>query len=258
MGEGKEPLRLVVLGDSTAFSDDRGPQMPTDPGLYPNVVAALLEDALERPVAVSVLARAGYDVREAHRLLTKDRHAMFEVLMGADAVIVGIGSIDHAPTGVPAFAEALAPFLRPGWLRRRARLFLRQAHPYGARLTGSRFTHTPRGEFARLYDGLLLQVRSLTRGAAGVALGPTSHRSRYYGGAHPTHPDRQAMQFEIARRHGFPVVSSWSIVEPLAGDLNLDGVHWPARAHADVGAALADRLAAQLTDREPRPPVPAW
>lgn len=245
----------MVVGDSTAFTDDRGPVLPGASHVYPEIVAAILREGLERDVAVSVLGRPGDDTRGAARTLTKDRHAMFEVLMGADAVIVGIGSADHAPNGVPPMLEALVPFIRPGALRRRARNALRAANPILTSLTGSRITRTSAGEFSRLYDLVLMQVRGLARGAAGVVLGPTSHRSRYYGPAHPQRVPRERLQFEIAARHGFSTVSCWPLVEPSAHRMNPDGIHWPAEAHAAVGLALAVPLLAQLRDEAPRP---AW
>ena len=254
----EQPFRLVVIGDSTSFTDDVGPKLPTEKALYPNVVAARIEAAIERPVALNVLARAGTDVREAWRLVAKDRHAQFEVLMGADAVIVGIGSIDHAPAGFPAVVEDVIPFLRPERVRRFVRKKVYSAHPYLVRATGGRFTHTPPGEFARLYDAVLFQVRALARNAAGVTLGPTSHRSRYYGKGHPALRAREAMQREIAERHGFPFVSAWDIVEPHADHLNPDGIHWPHAAHQDIAQALADRLIAQLRDGAPRPQPPSF
>ncbi len=169
------PLRLVVIADSTAFTDHTGPQLPDHKALYPNVLAAELERALARPVALSVLARAGMDTREAWKLVHKDRHAMFEVLMGADAVVVGVGSIDHAPSGVPTVVEAVIPFLRPSSLRRLARDVTRRVYAPVVRLTRARMSHTPLGEFERLYDATLFQTRALAHGAAGAALGPTSH-----------------------------------------------------------------------------------
>jgi len=252
----EQPFRLVVIGDSTSFTDHIGPKLPGDKALYPNVVAARIEAAIERPVAVNVLARAGTDVREAWRLVAKDRHVQFEVLIGADAVIVGIGSIDHAPAGVPAIVETAIPYLRPEGVRRFVRKNVYRAHPYLTRVTGSRFTHTNPGEFARLYDGVLMQVRSLARDAAGVALGPTSHRSRYYGDSHPTLRAREDLQREIAERHGFPFVSAWDIVERYADELNPDGIHWPHIAHQEVAEALADRLIEQLRGEAPKPRNP--
>ncbi|HTK32315.1 MAG TPA: SGNH/GDSL hydrolase family protein [Candidatus Saccharimonadaceae bacterium] len=250
-----DPLRLVVIGDSTSFTDDTGPKLPSDKRLYPNVLGARIEAALQRPVSVNVVARAGTDVREAWKMVAKDRHVQFEVLMGADAVVVGVGSIDHAPAGIPAFVETLVPYLRPERVRRAVRLATRRAHGTLVRATGGRFTHTPPGEFARLYDGVLFQTRALARGAAGVALGPTSHRSRYYGEGHPTLRPREALQKGIATHHGFPFVSAWDLVEPFADQLNPDGVHWPPVAHQAVAEALAAHLIAQLQNTEPRPPI---
>lgn len=252
----KAPLRLVVLGDSTAFSDHRGPQLPTEPSLYPNVVRALMAEALEREVDLAVIARAGTDSRDAWRTVTKDRHAMFEVLMGADAVIIGVGSLDNAPAGVPHLAEVIAGYLRPAWLRRRARALIRTVHPIGVRVTGGRRTRVPRAESERFMDGVLLQARSLARGAAFVVLGPTSHASSYYGDSHPTYHDRLALQGSIAERHGLAFVPSWPLVEPHRASLNPDGIHWPPQAHAAVGAALAAPLIAQLTGEAPIPSSP--
>lgn len=251
------PLRLVVLGDSTSFTDHRGPQLPDEPTLYPQVAARRLAERLGREVDVQVLARPGQTARDAHRLVTKDRHAQFEVLAHADAVVVAVSSFDHAPGGVPPAIEAVVPYLRPAWLRRRVRLGLRRLYPRIVRATGGRLRRTPPGEFRRLYDGLLLQVRGLTQGAAGVVLGPTSHRSAYYGGdLHPRFDEAQADQFAIAAAHGFPTLAVWPHVEPHLGALNPDGIHWPAEVHATVGAAVADLLAPQLTGDAPRPPRP--
>jgi len=254
--DAKTDLRLVVIGDSTAFTDARGPHLPSEAGLYPNVVRAALERALDRPVAVNVLARAGTHTRDAYRMVLKDRHAQFEVLMGADAVVVGVGSFDHAPAGVPATVESLVPLLRSRRLRRTARRALHAVHPWGVRLTRGRFARAPLGEWRRTYDGLLFQVRALTQGAAGVVMGPTSHRSAYYGDLHPLHAAREAEQRAIAERHGFPFVASWPLVEPFAARLNPDGIHWPAEAHAAVGEALAAPLVAQLTGATPKPSIP--
>ena len=252
----KEHLRLVVLGDSTAFTDDRGPQLPGEPTLYPNVVRALVEEALVRPVTTTVIARPGTDTRDTWRSVAKDRHVMFDVLMGADAVIIGVGSFDHAPAGIPGWVELLAPHLRPARARRALRRTLRALHPWGVRATRARFTRVPRAEFARRYDQILFQVRSLARGASAVALGPTSHRSAYYGSLHPMHADRERLHGQIARQHGIAFVPCWSLVERYAGSLNPDGIHWPASAHAAVGEALATALIEQLSGRAEPPQAP--
>lgn len=251
------PLRLVVLGDSTSFTDHRGPQLPDAPTLYPNVLARELGARLGREVAQVTVARAGMTVREAVRTVTKDRHVQFDLLAGAEAVVVGIGSFDHAPGGIPPVVDAVVPHLRPDALRRRVRRGLHHAYPWVVRARRDR-RRTPPAEFERLYDLLLLQLRGLARGAAGVALGPTSHRSAYYAHRHPGFAAAATHQAAIAERHGFPTVPSWPHVEPHVAELNPDGIHWPPGAHASVGRALAGRLAAQLGGAAPRPPAPSW
>jgi lysophospholipase L1-like esterase len=253
------PLRLVVLGDSLAFTDATGPQLPDHPDLYPSVLTRELERSTGRSVETSVLARPGATVRDTTRLATKDRHVAFEVLARADLVVVAVGSFDHAPMGVPAAVDAVVPFLRPERLRRTVRRGLRAAYPRVVHATGGRLLRTPSAEFERLYRQLLVQVAGLGWGrVAAVALGPTSHRSAYYGHRHPLRAETEAHQLAIAADHGFPTVAAWPLVEPFADELNPDGIHWPAAAHAAVGEALAAPLLAQLDGSSPRPPLPTW
>ncbi len=251
------PLRLVVLGDSTSFIDGTGPQLPTAPHLYPNVAARRLREVLHRDVEVTVVARAGTTIRDVHRTVTKDRHVMFDVLLGADAVVVGFGGFDHAPGGVPPMLDAMVPYLRPAPVRRRVRRALSAAYPWVVRASGYRMTRTHAATFDHLYDDLFTHVRGLTRGAPGVALGPTSHhQAAWYGNRHPRHPQREAQQLAIAAHHGYATRPVWDLVSPFAADFNVDGIHWPAPAHAAVGAAVADLLLPQLAGDAPLPGIP--
>ncbi len=246
------PLRLVVLGDSTAFTDARGPQLPGHPGLYPTVLAAELAGVLDREVDLQVVAQPGQTVRDAARAVTKEQHLQFKVLARADAVVVGLGSFDHAPAGIPPSIEAVVPYLRPSARRRRVRGMLRAAYPHLVRCTGGRFARTPPSEFDRRFSLLLTQIRGLTQGrAAGVVLGPTSHASAYYGHRHPGHPAAERRQLALAREHGFAAVACWPLVRPAVHRLNVDGIHWPADVHARVGHALATALLPQLTGQSP-------
>lgn len=251
------PLRLVVLGDSTAFTDHRGPQLPTEPTLYPNVAARQLAEALDRHVEVVIVARAGTTIRDVHRTVTKDRHVMFDVLLGADAVVVALGGFDHAPGGVPPMVDAAVPYLRPAPVRRRVRRALSAAYPWIVRASGYRMTRTHAATFDRLYADLFTHVRGLTRGAPGAALGPTSHHhASWYGDRHPRHPRREAEQLAIAAGHGYATRPVWDLVAPHAEDFNVDGIHWPTPAHAAVGSAVADLLLPQLAGRVPLPCIP--
>lgn len=249
-------VRLVVLGDSFSFTDERGPQLPDEPTLWPNVAAAALQERLEVPVDVQVLARPARTATEALDLVRKDRHVQFEVLAHAHVVVVAIGSYDHAPMGVPRPLQALVPYLRPPGLRRAVRAALHRVYPRLVQLTGGRFTRTPVGTFERAHQQLLAHVRGVAHGAAGAALGPSSHRTGYYGWTHPRFEERATAQLEQAARQGFATVDAWGLVVPHLDHLNPDGIHWPGVVHAAVGEAVAAALVPQLLGAADRPPRP--
>ncbi len=254
--EGDAPLRMVVLGDSTCFIDGEGPRLPGDPGVWPTLLAKQLGSRLGREVTTTVIARPGLTVVDAWDLVAKDQHVQFEVLLGADAVVLSVGSFDHAPWGMPAVVKAVVPHLRPDGLRRRARRALHATYPWVVRATGGRYTRTPEATFDLRWDQLLLQVRGLANRAAMAALGPTSHRSPYYGDRHPRHADRERRQGELAAAHHVPYLPTWPLVEPHADRLNADGIHWPREAHEAVAEALVPVLSGQLMGQTPRPGIP--
>jgi len=244
-------LRVAVIGDSTAFTDATGPLPPDAEVLWPNVMARALRECTGREVTVTVWARPGVDALAAWQALTKDRHLMFDVVGPADVVVVGIGSLDHAPAGLPPVLDALVPHLRPATLRRRVRSAVRRTHPWVVRARGARGLRTPAAEFARRYGQVLAQARGLTLGrAVCVALGPTSHRARHHGGSHPRRAESEGRQLALAETHGYRTVPVWEHVAPHADRLNADGVHWPAEAHAAIGRAVAATIAEAL--RAPR------
>lgn len=252
------PLQVAVIGDSTAFTDVGGPQLPDHPDLWPNVLARVLQERLSRPVRVTVWARPGADALAGWQALTKDRHVMFDVVGPADVVIVGVGSFDHAPAGLPPILDVVLPHVRPPGLRRQLRRIVRAAHPAVVRLRRARGLRTPAKEFARRYGQLLDQARGLTMDrAVCVALGPTSHRARHHGGAHPRREESERRQLTLASERGWATVPVWGLVAPHADALNPDGVHWPAAAHAAIGAAVADAVVSQLSGATPYRPAPA-
>jgi hypothetical protein len=141
-------------------------------------------------------------------------------------------------------------------LRRTVRQGLHRVYPVVVRATGGRFARTPGATFARTHAALLEHVRGVAHGAAGVALGPSSHRSAYYGHDHVRFPARAAAQLAQAADQGFCPVPAWDRVVPHLADLNPDGIHWPRAAHAAVGRAVAAGLAPQLRGEADRPPRP--
>ena len=247
---GGDVLRVAVIGDSTAFTDATGPLPPDADVLWPNVMARELTTHIGREVAVTVWARPGVDALVAWQALTKDRHVMFDVVGPADVVVVAIGSLDHAPAGLPPVLDDVIPRLRPAGLRRRVRSVVRDAHPWVVRLRGARGLRTPAAVFAHRYGQVLDQARGLTMGrAVCVALGPTSHRARHHGGVHPRREESEDRQIALAVAHGYRTVPVWEHVAPFADHLNVDGVHWPAEAHDAVGRATAAAIAEGLSPR---------
>jgi hypothetical protein len=203
-----------------------------------------------REVAVTVWARPGVDALVAWQALTKDRHVMFDVVGPADVVVLAIGSLDHAPAGLPPVLDDIIPRLRPAGLRRRVRSTVRNVHPWMVRVRGARGLRTPAPVFARRYGQVLDQARGLTMDrAVCVALGPTSHRARHHGGVHPRREESERRQLAIAVAHGYRTVPVWEHVAPFADRLNVDGVHWPAEAHDAVGHAAAAAIAEGLSPR---------
>ena len=238
-------LRVAVIGDSTSFTDATGPLPPGADVLWPNVMARELTVSTGREIAVTVWARPGVDALVAWQALTKDRHVMFDVVGPADVVVVAIGSLDHAPAGLPPVLVTIVPHLRPAGLRRRFRSAVRTLHPHVVRLRGARGLRTPAAVFARRYGQALDQARGLTMDrAVCVALGPTSHRARHHGGVHPRREESERRQLAIAVAHGYRTVPVWEHVAPFADRLNVDGVHWPAEAHDAVGRTVAAAIAA--------------
>jgi diglucosylglycerate octanoyltransferase len=247
-------IRLVVIGDSFAFTDDRGPQLPDAAHLYPNVAAATLSERLETRVVTTVLARPGIGARDLWTALSKDRHVQFDVVARADAVVVAVGSFDHVPAGIPTPVRALVPYVRPAPVRRATRTVIHRLNPLLIRATGGHLPVTPTAEFRRLFDLSLLQIRGLATGAAGAVLGPAGQAAAHYARRNPHLVAREALQSEMAARHGFAFVPVRSVVAPFRPELNPDGIHWPAAAHEAVGRHLGDAVADQLTGRTPRPP----
>jgi len=246
----RDALRVAVIGDSTAFTDATGPLLPDDPCLWPNVLADALRSEVQREVVMTVWARPGTDALTAWEALTKDRHVMFDVVGPSDVVVLAVGSLDHAPAGLPPVLDALLPHVRPAWLRRRARALLRRAHPLAVRLRGARGVRTSPREFARRYGQVLNQARGLTMGRAiTIALGPTSHRARHHGGRHPRRVESEQRQLSLAAEHGWVAVPVWEHVAPHVERLNPDGVHWPPEVHATVGRAVASAVLEALARR---------
>jgi hypothetical protein len=234
--------RLVVLADSLCFHGPEGPLPLADPRLYPNLLADELAKETGRAWSVDVVAQAGWGVREAWLALQRDVHLQQQVLAGADAVVLGLGSSDTLSVGVPRPVMAALQFLRPTPLRRRLRRGIDRHHHRLVRATAGRLRYTPPSVYRHCWRKSVEALRLFAPGAALCAVEPAIHDSRYYGRVHPHHADGLAATRELAGALDVPLVDLPGILRAHLDDLNPDGIHWPFEVHEEVAAAMAKAL----------------
>jgi lysophospholipase L1-like esterase len=241
-------LRLVVLGDSLSFHGPAGPLPLADPRLYPNLLGERLAAGTGRPWDVTVVARAGWGVREAWYALQRDVHLQQQVLVGADAVVLGVGSSDSLSVGVPRPLMAALPFLRPTPLRRRIRRLVDRHHHRLIAVTGARLRYTPPSVYAHGWRKSIEALRLFAPGAALCAVEPAIHVARYYARRHPHHARTVGLTRDLAAALDVATVDLAKLMRPHIGSLNPDGIHWSFELHAAVAEAMAGALLGQLRD----------
>ena len=241
--------RLVVIGDSLAFQGPAGPVPLADDRLYPNVLADALWAGTGQHVETAVVARAGWGMRDVWLALQKDVHLQQQLLIGADAVVLGAGSLDTLPVGVPEALLATLPYLRPMSLRRRVRRGLARAHPTLVRLTAGRMRHTPLEVYRHCWRKTIGALRLFAPDAALCAVLPPLHIGTYYAGDTRHHRPTWTATRELAAELDVPVVDLAALGRPWLHRLNPDGLHWAWEVHHEVGRALAGVLLPQLAAR---------
>lgn len=227
---------LLVLGDSLAFHGPDRPHPPSDPRLYPNVTAA----ALGGDVRADLVARLGWTARDAWWALTKDPRVWGECLPRADALVLGVGQMDHLPASVPTWLRDSIPYVRPGSLRRAVRRAYTSTSPHVIRATGGRVRQLPQVATDHYLTRIVQAVHVYRPGIPVVLLGPSPHQAASY----PSHRQHApavtaARRWAAANEVGF--VDLDPIVTPSlrAGTGNPDGLHWAWEVHERIGQALA-------------------
>lgn len=232
--------RVLVLADSLAFHGPCRSELLTEPRLYPNVLADLLDRR------VDVVARMGWTARDAWWAMTRDPAVYSVLLPRADAVLLAVGGMDYLPAVLPSYLREGIAYLRPDSLRRTVRAAYRRCQPAGARLTGGRWRTLPQ----RLTDQYLSRcaygVRTLHPGVPVVGVLPPPHDAPFYGRVTTGHGPAVTAARAWGRREGVPMVDLPRIVTPhlAAGRCNADGMHWGWQVHAEVGAAMASAVRA--------------
>lgn len=241
--------RLVVLADSLSFHGPEGPLPLTEERLYPNLLAARLHAATAQVWEPVVVAWAGWGVRELWYALQRDVHLQQQVLIGADAVVLAVGSSDTLSVGVPRPVMAVLPFVRPTELRRRLRRFIDHHHHTMVRMSAGRIRYTPVTVYRHCWRKSAEALRLFAPDAAMCAVLPAAHDGPYYAGLHPHQAELRAVTAELASTMDLATVDLDAIVRPHLGRMNIDGVHWSFEAHVEVADAMAEVLIAALGDR---------
>ncbi len=244
-----EPIRhVLVLADSLSFHGPEHPERPDDPRLYPQVMGSSLSQTAGRPVAVDVTARLGWTARDAWWAMTKDPRVWGVLLPRADALVLGVGQMDHLPAAVPTFLREGISYVRPGPLRRRVRQAHQRLSPYVIRASSGRLRQLPQRATDHYLSRIVEATRLLRPGVPIALLGPSPHASRAYP-SHRHHEPAVAAARRWAKDHDVAFVDLDPIVEPslTAGTGNPDGLHWAWEVHDQIGRSLATALAGQPT-----------
>ncbi|MGI9018415.1 MAG: hypothetical protein ACR2HR_15145 [Euzebya sp.] len=179
--------------------------------------------------------------------LQKDVHLQQQMLMSADAVVLGIGSADQLSVAVPRWVMMSLPYLRPKRVRRELRRRIDHVHPLATRLTGGRFRFTPPEVIAHGWTKSVDAIRLFAGSEVPlVAVLPAFHRTVYYGGMTTHHRRVHSLFVDLAASHDVTTVDLALLTRDRLDELNSDGAHWSWDIHRDVGVAMAIALAPQI------------
>lgn len=243
-------VRLLVLADSLAFHGPQRAEPASDPRLWPNVAAAAMGGAAE------LFAGFGWTARDAWWALTGDPRLWAE-LPAADALVLGVGSMDTLPSPLPTYLRVGLRYLRPHPVRRRVRAAYQRLQPAMAKvlgvLAGGRPTVLPPHLTVDYLERCRRAVHGIRPGLPVIAVLPAPHRAASYGFVHSGRTRTAAAIGAWAAAVGVPVVDLTALVTPYldAADGNPDGMHWGWAAHDAVGRAVAAAVRSALVAAGP-------
>lgn len=233
---------VLVLGDSLTFHGPAYAEPASEPRLWPNVLADTLG------VRAELFAGAGWTARDAWWAVSGNPR-VWALMPHLGAVVFAVGGMDTLPSPLPTYLREGLRYLRPDWLRRRARQGYLAAQPLLARAQASAFggwpVALPPRLTARYLERCRVAIHAIRPRLPIVALSPSVHRSAGYGYVHGGRERGAAAILFWAAGAGVPVVDLPSLVGEhiAAGHGNPDGMHWGWDAHAAVGKAVAAALA---------------
>ncbi len=214
--------------------------------------AAALPRLDSQAARADVVARLGWTARDAWWAMTKDPQVWGVLLPRADALVLGVGQMDHLPAALPTFWREGISYIRPGSLRRRVRGAYVRASPHVIRATDGRLRQLPQRATDHYLTRIVEAARFWRPGIPVVLLGPSPHAAASYP-SHRQHVPAVAAGRRWAAAHDVGFVDLDPIVAPSLrdGSGNPDGMHWSWEVHAAIGGALASQLSGRAGDHQP-------
>ena len=234
---------ITVFADSLAYHGPSEAVPPDDPRLWPNLGARKLPGDWQ----VDLFARPGWTARDGWWALTKDPRAWGQALPRASAVVLALGQMDQLPAAVPTWLRESIPYLRPARLRGVVRDGYRRVAPPIIRATDGRLTQLSIPATSHYLARMVQGIRHFRPDVTIVRLNPAPYDARIYP-AQRQHSAAVAAAEAWSERLTVPGIDLDAIVGPhlRAGRNNPDGMHWGWQCHAEIGEAVADRIAVDL------------
>ncbi|WP_204456265.1 diglucosylglycerate octanoyltransferase [Actinokineospora baliensis] len=232
-----------MFGDSLSFHGPDGPHPADDPRLWPNLAAASVGARTE------LFAGFGWTARDAYWCLVGDPR-VWTHMPNADVLVLAIGGMDTLPSPLPTYLRQGIRYLRPDWLRRRAREAYLAVQPWASRVTRGRPVALPAELTVRYLNDIVVAVWALRPDLPVVVMLPSVHRSSAYGYVHTGRPRAVALVREWAKRSGVVLFDVAAVIgdHVMGGHGNPDGMHWGWDGHQAVAVALAEHLAPLLDE----------
>ena len=225
--------RVLVIGDSLTYHGPGGPELVTDPRLWPRLVGR----ATGRDV--DLLARQGWTARDAWWALTKDPVAWSVLLPRADVLVLAVGGMDSLPASLPTYLREGLAYVRPAPVRRRLRRGYHRWHPRVVRWTRGRLRALPQHATDHYLSRVVAGARHYRPAIRVVALTPPPWRSAQYPLRHG-HVEAVEASRRWAERERVRLVDVEPLVEAMweGGGGNPDGLHWDWPTHEAVARAV--------------------
>jgi len=226
-------VRLLVLGDSLTFHGPDQAHPPSDPRLWPNIAA---DDA-------DVVAQIGWTARDAWWALTRDPKVWGEYLPQAQALVLAVGGMDALPAAIPTYLRQGLSYIRPGWLRRRARGVYLSGSPHVVRTLGGPWRQLPQAATDHYLTRIVESVRTFYPKLPIAVITPPPHHARLY-------PSQRFFDASVTACHAWAAAHGVTVVDVTEvcrrgltiGTHNPDGMHWGWDTHSAVGEMVARAL----------------